>query len=322
MLEIAFSESAQGGLRMAQSCRAPTAFGVVLSHEDGSRPTRRELRAARRQAERDTRRRWAEAVPLGGRAGDVYGFPLYLSVGDIAGEPLGPERKAALTRLYGAAFPQGGTAAAELMDHAAEQYRALLERLRQGEAVRVWYSDQPDERCGLSWLCWELRRRRLQIPVYLVDLPRYEERDDGTLVRYISWGEMGPERFGSYVSRQREASPVLRSALAQEWETLRQENGPLRAVVNGRLRTVPADFYDFALRRVLAEQPAEFRQARAIGAALGKYLPGISDCYLALRMEEMLARGELEVVTEAPEDSPAYHRLLRKTAVFRGPAAE
>ena len=322
MLEIAFSESAQGGLRMAQSCCAPTAFGVVFAHEDGSRPSRTELRAARRQAERNTRRRWAEAVPLGGRAGDVYGFPLCLSAGDIAGEPLGPERKAVLTRLYGAAFPQGETAAAELMDHAAEQYRALLERLRQGEAVRVWYSDQPDERCGLSWLSWELRRRGLQVPVYLVDLPRYEERNDGTLVRYISWGEMEPERFGTYVSRQREASPVLRSALAQEWETLRQENGPLRAVVNGRLCTVSADFYDFALRRVLAEQPEEFHQARAIGLALGKYLPGISDCYLALRMEAMLARGELEVVAAAPEDGPAYHRRLRKTAAFRSPAAE
>ena len=220
-------------------------------------------------------------------------------------------RQGALVRRTLRAFP-----------YAKLYNKPLLERLRQGEAVRVWYSDQPDERCGLSWLSWELRRRGLQVPVYLVDLPRYEERNDGTLVRYISWGEMEPERFGTYVSRQREASPVLRSALAQEWETLRQENGPLRAVVNGRLCTVSADFYDFALRRVLAEQPEEFHQARAIGLALGKYLPGISDCYLALRMEAMLARGELEVVAAAPEDGPAYHRRLRKTAAFCGPAAE
>ena len=106
-----------------------------------------------------------------------------------------------------------------------------------------------------------------------------------------------------------------------EWEALRQENGPLRAVVNGYLRAVPADFYDHALRRVLAEQPEEFHQARAIGLALGKYLPGISDCWLALRMEELLKNGELEAVTEAPEGGPAYHRLLRKTAAFRTPEA-
>ena len=316
MLEIAFSESAQGGLRMAQSRCASTAFGVILSHEDGTRPTRAELRAARRQAEQDARRRQAEAIPLDG--GIVLGFPLVLSVGDIAGEPLGPERKAVLTRLYGAAAP-GSQIAEELMGHAAEDFRSLLAQLEQGESLRVWYSDQPDERCGLSWLCWELQRRGIQAPVHLVDLPRYEERSDNTLVRHISWGEMEPGRFGAHVSRQREAGAVLRSALARECETLRQENGPLRAVVNGRLRTVPADFYDFALRRVLAEQPEEFHQARAIGLALGKYLPGISDCWLALRMEEMLKNGELEAVSQAPEGGPAYHRLLLKTAAFQVP---
>lgn len=317
MLEIVFSESAQGGLRMAKSHSIAQVGAIAVVHNDGTQPTRAELRAARRQAQQEAQKRQAQAIPLDGTAGDVYGFPLCLSVGGIAGEPLGPERKSVLTRLYGAAFPQGETVAAELMDHAAEQFRALLERLREGEAIRVWYSDQPDERCGLSWLCWELQRRGLQAPVHLVDLPRYEERSDNTLVRYISWGEMVPERFGAHVSRQREAGLVLRSTLAQEWETLRQENGPLRAVVNGRLRTVPADFYDFALRRVLAEQPAEFHQARAIGDALGKYLPGISDCWLALRIEAMLDGGELEAVTAAPEEGPAYHRLLRKTAAFR-----
>ena len=319
MLEIAFSESAQGGLRMAQSCCAPTAFGVVLTHEDGSRPTRSELRAARRQVERDARRCWAEAVPLGSTAGGVYGFPLCLSMGNIAGEPLGPERKTVLECLYGAADPRGEEVAAELMAHAAEQFRSLLEQLRQGETARVWHSDQPDERCGLSWLCWELHRRGIQAPVHLVALPRYEERGDNTLVRYISWGEMEPERFGAFLSRQREAGPVLRSALAQEWEALRRENGPLRAVVNGRLRTVPADFYDFALRRALAEQPQEFHQAQVIGLTLGKYLPGISDCYLALRMEAMLESGELEALEDAPEGGPSYHRRLRKTPLFQPP---
>ena len=318
MLEIAFSESAEGGLRMAQSRSVSCAGAFFAVHEDGSRLTRAQLRAARRQAELEARRRQAEVVTLDG--GIVFGFPLVLSVGDIAGEPLGPERTNVLTQLYGAAAP-GRQIAEELMDHAAEGFRSLLAQLEQGESLRVWYSDQPDERCGLSWLCWELQRRGIQAPVHLADLPRWEERSDGTVVRYISWGEMEPGKFGTYISRQREAGPVLRSALAREWEALRQENGPLRAVVNGYLRTVPADFYDHALRRVLAEQPEEFHQARAIGLALGKYLPGISDCWLALRMEELLKNGELEAVTEAPEGGPAYHRLLRKTAAFRTPEA-
>lgn len=321
MLEIAFSQSVQGCLRMAQHCDSQALMGVSLVCEDGSRPTRSELRAARRQAEQEVRRRQAEAVPLGGTARDVYGFPLYLSVGPIAGEPLGPERRSVLARLCSAANPRGEADAEALLAQTVEQFRSLLERLKQGEALRIWYSDQPDERCGLSWLCWELRRRGIQSPVHLMVLPPLEQRPDGTLIRYSGWGEVEPGRFGALLSHQREAGPVLQSALAREWEQLRLENGPLRAVVNGQLCTVPMDFYDFFLRRELAAQPEEFHQAQAIGLALGKYLPGISDCWLALRMETMLERGELEAVTEAPPEGPVYHRCLRKTAAFQAPTA-
>ena len=97
MLEIAFSESAEGGLRMAQSRSVSCAGAFFAVHEDGSRLTRAQLRAARRQAELEARRRQAEAVHLDG--GIVFGFPLVLSVGDIAGEPLGPERTNVLTQL-------------------------------------------------------------------------------------------------------------------------------------------------------------------------------------------------------------------------------
>ena len=318
MLEIAFSQSVQGCLRVAQRCGPQAILGVTFVREDGMRPTRAELRTARRQAEQEIQRQQAEAVPLGGTAGDVYGFPLSLSVGPISGEPLGPERKATLARLCKAADPRGEAEAEALLTWTVEQFRSLLERLEQGEAVRLWYSDQPDERCGLSWLCWELQRRGIQAPVQLVGLPPLEQRPDGTLIRYSGWGEVEPGRFGAYLSFQREAGPTLRSALAREWEQLRRENGPLRAVVNGRLCTVPADFYDSFLRRELAAQPEEFHQGQVIGAILGRDLPGISDCWLALRMEVMLQSGELEAVTAAPEDGPAYHRRLRKTASFHG----
>ena len=317
MLEIAFSRSVQGCLRVAQHCGLQAILGVSLICKDGTQSTRPELRAARRQAEQEARHRQAEAVPLGGTARDVYGFPLCLSVGPIAGEPLGPERKAILTRLCRAVNPRGEAKAEALLTQAVEQFRSLLERMAQEEPLRVWYSEQPDERCGLSWLCWELQRRGIRAPVYLMSLPQLEQRTDGTLIRYSGWGEIEPDRFSALLSHQREAGPVLQTALAREWEQLRQKNGPLRAVVNGRLCTVPEDFYDCFLRQALADQPEEFHQGHVIGTLLSRDLPGISDCWLALRMEAMLENGELEQVSEAPADSPSYHRRLRKTALFR-----
>lgn len=70
----------------------------------------------------------------------------------------------------------------------------------------------------------------------LVSLPRWWERPDGAVVRWErGWGEVHPEEFGLHLGGAEELTrPVLRM-LALEWERLREENAPLRAVVNGRV---------------------------------------------------------------------------------------
>ena len=57
---------------------------------------------------------------------------------------------------------------------------------------------------------------------------------------------------------------------------------------------------------------AAFLQAKVIGEVLGRDRPGVGDGFLALRMEKMIERGTLCVVTEAPSDAPGYHRMLRQ----------
>ena len=89
----------------------------------------------------------------------------------------------------------------------------------------------------------------------------------------------------------------------------------MRAVVNGQLMGVPADFYDGFIRWAIAAADREFHQGQLIGRVLG-YQLGIGDAWVALRMEEMLRRGLLEAVTQAPPDRPAYHRILRRTEAF------
>ena len=62
-----------------------------------------------------------------------------------------------------------------------------------------------------------------------------------------------------------------------------------------RLRSLPEDAYDFSIRRALAEVPREFREGRLISDILGKYALGISDGWLAMRIEAMVQSGELAV---------------------------
>ena len=78
-----------------------------------------------------------------------------------------------------------------------------------------------------------------------------------------------------------------------------------------RLRRLPEDAYDVSIRRALAEAPREFREGRLIGDILGRCALGISDGWLAMRIEAMVQSGELAVAREAEADRP-YSRVLRR----------
>ena len=78
-----------------------------------------------------------------------------------------------------------------------------------------------------------------------------------------------------------------------------------------RLRRLPEDAYDVSIRRALAEAPREFREGRLIGDILGRCALGVSDGWLAMRIEDMMQSGELAVVRETEADRP-YSRVLRR----------
>ena len=96
--------------------------------------------------------------------------------------------------------------------------------------------------------------------------------------------------------------------LAARWKELKEENAPLRAVVNGEVRSVEETFYDGLIRKHL---PAgEKKVAALIGEILGRERPGIGDIWLADRIRAMIAAGELELVREDPERF--YRSVIRR----------
>lgn len=98
-------------------------------------------------------------------------------------------------------------------------------------------------------------------------------------------------------------------AMAHRWEVLRQENAPLRAVVNGRVRSVGEDFYDEMIRRHLPE--GQTKIANIIGEVLGREKPGIGDVWLAERIRQMLSTGELRMLQEDRERF--YRSVVERT---------
>ena len=301
MLEIVFSESACGALKLAQRYGEGRyrggAIGVIARNEDGSKPSQEELDKLRREAEERERRAWERAVPLGGQREDVFCFALALSVGNIAPEAFREHRREALSALWGG-WDEGYRK--ETLDRVLQTARAALETVRgrfeRGEPLRVWHSRQPDEACGLRWLLSALAPwRGARGDVLLVELPAYcEDAEDTCLRSFRDWGEVNIEYWGRFAKRQRAVSPRLCAAL-----------------VGGRLRSLPEDAYDLSIRRALAEAPREFREGRLIGDILGRYALGVGDGWLAMRIEAMVQSGELAVAREAEADRP-YSRVLRR----------
>lgn len=309
MIEVLFTESAAGSMQYAKSLgnAIGEATSVVIFTDDGSEPTREELEQARAQAE-EARRKWLEtAIPMEGSPRDVVHLPLALSMGDIS-EPLSDSRAAFLQSMIlieEKDFADIGNAAVAVARTTLERIQAAAEN---GAPIRVWYSQNPDELCGFCHLMTLIPE---ETEVHVVELPAYEVKDS-CVIGYSGWGEVDPGQFAAFLPRQRRMTATERRYFISQWKQLVRENGPLRAVVNGRLMTVGEDFYDGFILRELAREGETFHEARLIGNVLGRNQLGITDWLVAARIEAFIARGMLTPLTIPEENCPIYHRLLRK----------
>ena len=294
MLELCFDMSTRGALRVAQHCGrgGKGAVGVIVAASDQGDPAvaeqeaRRAAEAFRRHQEELER----EAIPLGGDPGDVMTLSLGLDMGDIR-EPLGEVRHQLLKQWYDwdeVADRDWGRCL-----EAAEHLKAV----GPGDTVRIWVDRTPASACGLLHAASLLKDTKAA--VHVVALPPWRERPDGVVETYLGWGEVEPERFGHFLSREEPVPPLALGAMAHRWEVLQKENAPLRAVVNGQVRSVGEDFYDDLIRRHIPE--GQTKIAPIIGNVLGQERPGIGDVWLAERIRWMLSTGELRMVREDRE---------------------
>lgn len=318
MIDILFNESACGSLKVAQHYGEGKyqdgCISVFVNHSDGSKPTKEEVEAARREAKERARLAWESAIPLGGKTTDIYGFNLVLSVGDISENQPGIKREQMLKRLY-SVYPndEGRQAAEEILKRTNEALKTVRERAEAGEALRIWYSNQPDEMCGLYWFMGQLDQWKVHGGnVLIVRLPDWETDKKENIVRKNSWSEVAPEEWHRYLALQKPVLPVFIQSCASHWQELQAENASLRAMLNGQLVSTSEKLYDDFILREIAAEGEEFQEAMIIGRVLGKYQLGISDSWVAFRIEEMIHAGKLEAVTAGTKDMPIYHRVLKK----------
>lgn len=319
MIEIVFSDSACGSLKIAQHYGKGEyqsgAISVFVSHADGSKPTEEEISAAQQEVEKQMQVEWESATPMGGNPADVYGFSFGLSIGDISENIPGEKRRQVLEWLHSVhlSFDDVPAFTEELIQKGKDVLEEVCSRISAGESVRIWYSNQPDELCGLFWFMAQINQLELQNgQVILVALPDWETDDNGNALTNSGWGGVSPGDWHRHLALQKIATLAFCSGCVSHWNRLQQENAPLRAMLNGRLVSMPETLYDeFIIREIEAEEN-EFLEAMIIGRVLGKYELGIGDAWVAQRIEVMISSGSLIPVTEPTPDSPIYHRRLKK----------
>ena len=297
MIELCFGESLAGSLQYAIAMKKDdTRFDAAAVGVIGG--TRKERAQALREARKP--KPW-QGEPLDISPADVFSLSLTLDWGDLSDLP---ERRETLHTLMG---EYDGMADTMLLTN-EKTMRRLADARENGEPVRAWVFPQDAyDLCGLYFLCDFFRSAKT--PLFLVELPTCEARDDNTWTEYRGAGDVPPERLGGVLKNARPVSAVERRASATRWRELLAENAPLRAFVNGRVMSVPADFYDFAIRRNLPE--GEFVLAHVIGKTLAD-LPCVGDRPLYLRLKAMEARGEITLVTPAEKDDTPYAAVYRK----------
>lgn len=241
-----------------------------------------------------------------GTSEEVIGLGFLLDIGDIREPVESSYRRELIFSMYAQNQWEQDEETKEALRDAGDACVRELHRLKdfldKGEAVRIWYSDAPYSRCGLYGLCRMLRGYDNEISA--VRLPEYAVRGKN-IVSHHSWGEVSAEEFAGFLSYEKPLSREEICRYAMLWDALAEENGPLRTVINGRVVSVPEDFYDFLIWKWLKDVPV--REAKLIGNIIGRTQLGVGDWWFAKRIEHYIGLGKIRVVEDSEN---RYARMI------------
>lgn len=295
MLEVVFSDSMKGSMKVAQHDNKKEMVGGNIAYL-GEKPSQKELETV------------FSGYAIGGTSQNVCRVAFCLDIGEIAqANGMDMQRKVLLEQMM-----HNSEEEQEKQKERVEAYwksfqtdfEKLMETAKKGGPIRVWYGDAPYSLCGFYFVCSVLKD--YDCTLYEIKLPKIVKKDD-CIVSYSGWEEVPPGQLYQFLSYERKVSPAERRYYADEWETLKKQNASLRAMVNGKLMSVPEDFYDHLIRKEIPD--GEFRLGWLIANILGKYPIGVGDWWYHCRIKKMIQMGEIEVLSDEEKD---YRKILMR----------
>lgn len=247
-----------------------------------------------------------EGKAVGGNSHDVVNIGFSLDIGDISGAIDGNERQNIFRKIWGR-FDFEDKEREQFFQDQRKDMEKLLSAAKEGIPIRIWKSNVPYSDCGFHFVCNLLRSIDCNISV--VPLPKYNLISENEIIEYSHWGEVEAGKFYQFLPLEKQLTQIEKRVVSDHWNELTVENAPLRAVLNGKLTSVPENFYDFIITKNLPDN--NFIMARFIGKLLGEYSLGISDSWYAFRIDKMIEENKL-IVIENKDTSHPYGKVLRK----------
>lgn len=128
---------------------------------------------------------------------------------------------------------------------------------------------------------------------------RAEQSPRAGMAYFSTAGEAAPNILPYFYQRRRQLTETEQAVLLTEWRRMQEQNTPLRAMVDGKVQSVPADFYDETILSCVPEE--ESQAALTVGRsiiALDKTGNRVSDMLVFSRIRALGAAGRLEVVRD------------------------
>lgn len=178
-----------------------------------------------------------------------------------------------------------------------------INSIPQGVHITIWTSDNAHEQTGLRFVVYLLKEKNIDISL-INTTEEYEKLFQVKKVKYtlLHSGEIPPEKLQFIYER---GSKKLfmdhdREDLEKEWLSLADSQETLRIWRNGRIQSVPENYYDqFIIQRAKylhrkTKLNGFMKSARVIGDVLGHLEQYIGDSFLEYRLKKLIKAGVFE----------------------------
>ena len=176
--------------------------------------------------------------------------------------------------------------------------------LLEGQEIRLWLSNNANDRCGLYWFCNFAKEYENKISI--ISCPGYEyDSIKNKTTENRNWASFSNPYF---MAEFTEKSQVLNKneilAYSQTWEYIVKENAPLRILVDDSIVGVEESFFDNAILSFVSTEPKS--QSFVMGKMLGKWQGGCDAAFISERIEHLIESSKIKVCEEKVDDNDCY----------------